>query len=982
MQNDLKRPDRRPLAALILAAVLLRAVLAVVTEPYEYDMNCFFAWALRMAEVGPRAFYAPDYFADYPPGYMLVLGLVGKLLGLLKLSFTEPAAWLVMSLPPILSAGGIVWVLWRIGLPRIGEKAALRVAAFAAFGPSLVYCTGVWMQIDEVFCLLILLAFRCIAEGRFFAGCVWYGVALTVKPQALLAGPVLAVCALAPLLERGLAPDALVKAAKRGFGGAACALAPVALLMPVYGVGPGWMLEKYAGTTQSYPYATINAFNWMEFLGGNWKNQDETLLLLSWADWGTLAILLLTVCMAVLAVRGLKNGRFDPLLLAAFYGVGVFTFSHRMHERYLLFGLVFTLAAAARWGSRRLLGAAAGLSLTSLVNLAVVYSSQGTEDEFLTSTMAQLTGRLAGLAAAVCFLALAWAAWELTARDEPEPLAAKPAEDWNALRPQPAWSRREALALAGLTLFTAVLSFTYLGEMNGPETFVDPDGSSYAVEEVTLTGAAHSAWVYGGITKGGTLTLTDAAGATVSHELRPGACFQWQQIGFDAPMTGTVTATVNGGQVFELSFRDGAGAALAVSGGGALADEQDAVPAAISQLNSMYFDEIYHGRTGYEQAHGLSIYETTHPPLGKVFIQLGILLFGMNGFGWRCAGALFGVLMVPVMYALCRRLTRKPWLAFTGAALLALDFMRFTQSRIATIDVYGTFFILLGALCMVWYCQSALEKGIDRSLLPMALGGLAFGLGCASKWTGIYSGAGLAVLFFGVLWARWRQNKPEFGREFACAIAGGVLFFVVVPLTVYVLSYFPYRVYDPTYDLNDWWRAQLHMLNYHSGLEATHSFESRWYAWPLMLRPVWYFMSRTAPAGTYASIAGFGSPVVWWGGTLALGALAWRQASGKGSRSGGAVLVMFAAQVLPWVLVTRCTFLYHYFPGAMFGLAAIVLWLARMEDERSAKRLACGLVAAAAVLFVWFYPALSGLPVGRLWAASLKWLPSWGFYIL
>lgn len=64
MQNDLKRPDRRPLAALILAAVLLRAVLAVVTEPYEYDMNCFFAWALRMAEVGPRAFYAPDYFAD------------------------------------------------------------------------------------------------------------------------------------------------------------------------------------------------------------------------------------------------------------------------------------------------------------------------------------------------------------------------------------------------------------------------------------------------------------------------------------------------------------------------------------------------------------------------------------------------------------------------------------------------------------------------------------------------------------------------------------------------------------------------------------------------------------------------------------------------------------------------------------------------------------------------------------------------------
>ena len=102
---------------------------------------------------------------------------------------------------------------------------------------------------------------------------------------------------------------------------------------------------------------------------------------------------------------------------------------------------------------------------------------------------------------------------------------------------------------------------------------------------------------------------------------------------------------------------------MPVTGGGALFDEQTAVPDTISQLNSMYFDEIYHGRTGYEQLHKMPVYETTHPPLGKDLIMVGIALFGMTAFGWRFAGTLFGVLLVPLAWCFVRRLTRKPWAA-------------------------------------------------------------------------------------------------------------------------------------------------------------------------------------------------------------------------------------------------------------------------------------------------------------------------------
>ena len=78
------------------------------------------------------------------------------------------------------------------------------------------------------------------------------------------------------------------------------------------------------------------------------------------------------------------------------------------------------------------------------------------------------------------------------------------------------------------------------------------------------------------------------------------------------------------------------------------------------------------------------------------------------------------MLLVPLAWCFVRRLTRKPWAAVTAGVLLALDFMRFSQSRLATIDVYGTFFILLGAYCMVWYCQRVLTDGVNRALLPMA----------------------------------------------------------------------------------------------------------------------------------------------------------------------------------------------------------------------------------------------------------------------
>ena len=988
-----KQDSRRTLRLILAAALAVRLLLALFTDGYAYDMSCFVAWGDKLAAQGPAAFYSEGYFADYPPGYLPVLGLVGLVRKALHIAYESPWTYFLLALVPSLCDCAAVALIWKIGGRFMGQgRGRTALTLFAVFCPLTLFDTGVWKQIDGAFALPLLLCFWLLEERRCLPAALLYGVALAIKPQALLAGPVLAVCFLAGVADAIRDKEGVGRAVGRVFGGVGLALAPVlAAGLPFF----GWknlipsLLAKYLDTTSSYPYATINAFNWFAALGGNWQDLSQgPLPFLSWKTLGICNIVIITVLLVILAVRSWRAGRFSPLLLAAFYTVGIFTFSHCMHERYLVLGVLLVLLSAARWNDIRLYGAGFGLSLTGFLNLATVYSLVGSDDEWLFSAASREVTILVGFAETAAFLLLAFTAWAICCQGGISPLQKSAGEGacpplsrpCTSAPSQPAWTRRERLALLVLTAATAAISFACLGSMTAPQNPLDATGT---VQTVTVTPWEDSAelWGYPGISDGGSLRIYDEAGNLLyQKELNYSTPFSWTKTTFQAGAGQALTAAVENAQVFELALRNSDGALIAVTGGDALFDEPDAVPDTISQLNSMYFDEIYHGRTGYEMLHRMTVYETTHPPLGKDFIMLGIAIFGMTGFGWRFSGTLFGVLLVPLMWCFVRRLTRKPWAGALAGALLAVDFMRFSQSRIATIDIYATFFILLGAYCMVWYCQSVLVNGVNGSLLPMALGGVAFGLGCASKWTGIYAGGGLAVLYLGVLYARWRQNKPGFQKEFRMAALGGVLFYIVVPFLIYFASYLPYWWRDPSFGLSDWWNCQTYMYWYHSSLEATHPFESRWYTWLLDLRPVWYYLNSGLPAGTKASIAGFYNPVLCLAGLVCILRLFWRQVSCRGARTGAGVLILYAAQLLPWMMVTRCTFLYHYFPSSMFALAAIVLVLAQGKDEVRAKRIGLVLLAAALVFFVWFYPALSGLPVPDAWANSTQILSSYGFY--
>lgn len=84
--------------------------------------------------------------------------------------------------------------------------------------------------------------------------------------------------------------------------------------------------------------------------------------------------------------------------------------------------------------------------------------------------------------------------------------------------------------MLALTAATAVVSFTYLGSLTAPQNPLDATDTTLT-ESVTLQGDTAALWVYPGISYGGRMTVTDAAGTTVyEKELDYSTCFSWTSV--------------------------------------------------------------------------------------------------------------------------------------------------------------------------------------------------------------------------------------------------------------------------------------------------------------------------------------------------------------------------------------------------------------------------------------------------------------------
>ena len=673
-------------------------------------------------------------------------------------------------------------------------------------------------------------------------------------------------------------------------------------------------------------------------------------------------------------------------------------------------------------------------------------------------------------------------------------------------------TKHDYLVLLLLLAVYSVVAFLNLGSLRSPQTVWTAEegttvivdlGEARDVTEIRFFGSIaegdlelydESAFVDGYFTPGETDPLS-----TFTQDY--GDMYKWKEQEF-ASFTRYLILYVSNGTVSmnEMAVLDGdtllpAVVYQPVNGAEKLLDEQDKIVLDHSYLNEMYFDEIYHARTAYEivknddlflsggseaaMRDGYAIYEWTHPSLGKVFIAAGVRIFGMTPFGWRFSGTFFGVLILAVLYVFAKRIFRRTDYAFVTAGLFAVDCMHFAQTRIATIDTYALFFTLLMFLFMGDYIAEDFEKRpYWKKLALLCLSGVMFGLGASSKWTCLYSGVGLAVLYFGDLFynlvrmlvkrhqqpkeerrklpvnvlayapvlfvfavialhlsGRWIKlssyrhlvwngtaqvmrtdasygvdtiNKVLLAPWFygtlliltGVAIASAVvfrlaykkrgdvdlnlnnllmtpvwccLFFILIPVALYVIANYCYYITDGCKTLSaaleTLWRKQISMYTYHADLTATHMCQSMWYQWPLMQKSVWFYSGypTVGDVRLLSNISSTGNPAVWYvsafGAVLAL--VEWfKNPACRKDRAFIVVTVGILAGLLPWALVTRCVFLYHYFSTIPFMLLMTVLLLFYVEKKhpRTAWFKWAWLIAAAVIFFLML-PAVSGIPV-------------------
>ena len=147
-----------------------------------------------------------------------------------------------------------------------------------------------------------------------------------------------------------------------------------------------------------------------------------------------------------------------------------------------------------------------------------------------------------------------------------------------------------------------------------------------------------------------------------------------------------------------------------------------------------------------------------HPPLGRFFIGAGMALFGSDSStAWRIAAVVFGTATVLLVYLFAKTLTGSLVFASVASGLMAIDGLGIVLSRVALLDVFLTFFIVLALWFVALDRRAALARWAARAPGESTWGpvfwnrpwllaaGTAAGAATAVKWSGLYVIAGIGL---------------------------------------------------------------------------------------------------------------------------------------------------------------------------------------------------------------------------------------------
>ena len=394
------------------------------------------------------------------------------------------------------------------------------------------------------------------------------------------------------------------------------------------------------------------------------------------------------------------------------------------------------------------------------------------------------------------------------------------------------------------------------------------------------------------------------------------------------------------------------------------------------------FDEVYYVDGARDLLkYGVEIDGTNpefivHPPVGKWLIASGIKLFGDNEFGWRFASAVFGTLLILLFARLVHVLFYSPLLTALGAALMALDGLLLVHSRTALLDLFLTFFTLMGVL--LWHRNRHIWAGI------------VFGLAIGCKWSAVYF-----VAIVGLIAVYRILIAHDFRKSFK-PIAAKIAQYGLLPIFVYTLTWAGWFISDrgwsrqwSTNPLLSWLHYHSEMLNFHTGLTQTHPYQANPWSWLIMGRPTSFFYASPKECGAKdcaQEVLALGTPILWWVGTIAVAVVVgyWIKSLIHHRIDAAATIVVIglAAGYLPWfAMQQRTVFAFYAIVIQPFLILAIVycakLLLGSGLKPVVSQSIVGGLFALIVLCFLYFLPLFTAQVITYEDWRLRMWFESW-----
>ncbi|RJQ28153.1 phospholipid carrier-dependent glycosyltransferase [Candidatus Parcubacteria bacterium] len=378
--------------------------------------------------------------------------------------------------------------------------------------------------------------------------------------------------------------------------------------------------------------------------------------------------------------------------------------------------------------------------------------------------------------------------------------------------------------------------------------------------------------------------------------------------------------------------------------------------------NHAVFDEVHYATYATQYVTKTPFFDI-HPPLGKFiyslplnfvsvkslvdapFVKLtrdGIVKYELinrtfTTFPYiplRAISSFFGVLLVLAVFLFMRELTKNDTIALLSAFFVTLENSLLIETRFILLD--GVF--LSFSFLALWQFLKYKDTGI--------ISGIMWGCALATKLVGIiflpfiffkkfgfwknYKFITIGLLTLGILWIgiQWFSFPTKEWHSFTNSVNANVSQELPkIPEHLSLGQNISLKTYLLFHEVI--WSAQGY-----SSIQATHPAQSRWIEWPFMIGSFCY--KENIP------LCMIGNPTLWGIGFLSVITTLFYVTITRMRKKMVDKNIMYLyggyiALLLPFALIPRYMFIYHYFPALIFSFCLSAYWIVKLTSGLEKK---------------------------------------------